>query len=156
VIEAVRPATAEDLARLAELAAGGIAEQVGDRGGAIWAVREARPLPADVSLASLVDAPDHAVLCGTLDDVVVAYAVVRVEALRDGRNLGVLTDVFVEPEAREVGLGELLVDEVVAWCRARGCTGVDALVLPGNRATKNFFEMLGFTARALVVHKALA
>jgi GNAT superfamily N-acetyltransferase len=156
VIEAVRPATSEDLGRLAALASAGVAEQVGDRGGAIWAVREGRPLPADASLAALVDDPRHAVLCGTLDGVVLAYAVVRVEELRDGRSLGVLTDIFVESEAREVGLGELLVDEVVAWCRARGCAGVDALVLPGNRATKNFFEMLGFTARALVVHKSLA
>ena len=156
MIEGVRPASSEDLGRLAELASAGVAEQIGDRGGAIWAVREARQLPAGASLAALVDDPRHAVLCGTLDGAVVAYAVVRVEELRDGRALGVLTDVFVEPEAREVGLGELLVDEVVAWCRARDCAGVDALVLPGNRATKNFFEMLGFTARALVVHKSLA
>jgi GNAT superfamily N-acetyltransferase len=156
VIEAVRPATSEDLERLAALASVGVAEQLGDRGGAIWAVREARPVPAEASLGPLIDDPRHAVLCGTLDDVVLAYAVVGVEELRDGRTLGVLTDVFVESEAREVGLGELLVDEVVAWCRARGCAGVDALVLPGNRATKNFFEMLGFTARALVVHKSLA
>jgi hypothetical protein len=43
----------------------------------------------------------------------------------------------------------------VAWCREQACVGIDALALPGNRATKNFFEMLGFTARALVVHKVL-
>jgi len=80
---------------------------------------------------------------------------VRIEGLRSGRPLGVLSDIYVEPDGREVGVGEVLVDAVVAWCTERGCVGVDALALPGNRSTKNFFETFGFTARALVVHKAL-
>jgi GNAT superfamily N-acetyltransferase len=155
VIEAVRKATAADVERLAELAAMAVAEQVGDRGGAIWSVREAREVPAATSLAAVLDDETRVVLCGTLDDVVLAYAVVGVEVLRDGSSLGILSDVYVEPEARAVGIGELLVDAVIEWCGARDCIGIDALVLPGNRATKNFFEMLGFTARALVVHKKL-
>ena len=95
------------------------------------------------------------VLAGTIDDVVVGYAVVRTEVLRDGGRLGVLTDIYVEPEARAVGVGEVLVDEVLRWCRELGCTGVDGLALPGNRSTKNFFETFGFTARAIVVHRRL-
>jgi ribosomal protein S18 acetylase RimI-like enzyme len=85
---------------------------------------------------------------------VVGYLVARAEPLRDGTVLGRLTDVFVEPEARAVGIGELLVDAALAWCDERECRGVDATVLPGNRATKNFFETMGFTARALTVHRS--
>ena len=44
---------------------------------------------------------------------------------------------------------------VVAWCRERGCLGIDAAALPGSRATKNFFEESGFSARLLVMHHAL-
>jgi ribosomal protein S18 acetylase RimI-like enzyme len=155
VIEAVRPAAADDVERLAALAAAAVAEQADGRGGAIWSVREARALPAGPSFEEALDAPQGTVLCGTLDDVVVGYAVVEVEELRNGERLGVLGDLYVEPEAREVGVGELLADEVVAWCQARGCVGIDSLVLPGNRSSKNFFEMLGFTARAIVVHRSL-
>jgi ribosomal protein S18 acetylase RimI-like enzyme len=155
VNEAVRRATSADVDRLAELAAAALDEQASGRGGRIWSAREARPVPAAESLLISVGDAAQLVLCGTLDDVVVGYAVGRTEPLRDGTRLGVITDVFVEPEAREVGLGELLVDAVVAWCREQACVGIDALALPGNRATKNFFEMLGFTARALVVHKVL-
>ena len=32
---------------------------------------------------------------------------------------------------------------------------VDAFALPGHRATKNFFEEEGFTARALIMHRPL-
>jgi hypothetical protein len=44
---------------------------------------------------------------------------------------------------------------IVEWCTARGCVGVDGLALPGNRATKNFFETFGLVARAIVVHRRL-
>ena len=153
--EAVRAATETDLHRLAELAAEAIAEQAESRGGAIWSVREGRTVPAEPSLRADLDDPACLVLAGTIDDAILGYAVVRVEELRSGDQLGVLTDIYVEPEAREVGLGEVLVDDVLRWCEARGCVGVDALALPGNRSTKNFFETFGFTARALVVHRSL-
>jgi ribosomal protein S18 acetylase RimI-like enzyme len=155
VHEAARRATGDDVARLAELTAEAVAEQAHGRGGRIWAVREARAVPAEASLAELVDDPDALVLAGTIDDVVVGYVVAHVETLRTGDRLGVVSDVYVEPLAREVGVGEALMDEVVAWCDAAGCVGVDALALPGNRETKNFFESFGFTARAIVVHRRL-
>ena len=153
--EAARPATAADLARLATLAEEAVAEQRESRGGNVWSLREARALPAEASLAQDVEHPDVLVLAGTIDDAVVGYAVVRTEPLRSGEVLGVVTDIYVEPEARAVGVGEVLLDAVLAWCTERGCCGIDALALPGNRETKNFFETFGFTARALVVHRRL-
>ena len=153
--EAARPATAADLARLATLADEAVAEQRESRGGSVWSRREARALPAEASLAEDVADPDVLVLAGTIDDAVLGYAVVRLEPLRGGEVLGVVTDIYVEPEARAVGVGEVLLDAVLAWCTERGCCGVDALALPGNRETKNFFETFGFTARALVVHRRL-
>jgi GNAT superfamily N-acetyltransferase len=155
VIEAARAATEADVPRLAELAAEAVAEQVGERGGQVWSQREARAVPAEPSLREDLGDASRLVLAGTIDDAVVGYAVVRTEPLRDGGLLGVLTDVYVEPEARAVGVGEVLVDEVLRWCSARGCVGVDGLALPGNRSTKNFFETFGFTARAIVVHRRL-
>lgn len=155
MIEAARPATDADLERLAVLVEEAVAEQVGARGGAVWSVREARTTPAGPSLADDIAAHGHLVLAGTIDDFIVGYAAVHTELLRDGTLLGVVTDVYVEPEARAVGVGEVLLDAVLAWCKDEGCIGVDALALPGNRETKNFFETFGFTARALVVHRSL-
>jgi len=48
-----------------------------------------------------------------------------------------------------------LLDYVIEWATERHCVGVDSLVLPGNRETKNFFESFGLVARAIVVHRAL-
>ena len=67
--------------------------------------------------------------------------------------LGVIEEIYVETEARAVGVGELLVERLVAFCVDAGCVGVDAAALPGHRQAKNFFERAGFTARLLVMHK---
>ena len=154
-MEAARLATVDDVASLARLAEQAVAEQVTDRGGAVWAQRETRPLPADDSLRAALADPRQLVVAGTIDDVVIGYGAVRLERLRNDELLAVITDLFVEPEARAVGVGEAVVTMILDWAGAQGCMGVDALALPGNRDTKNFFETFGFTARALVVHRRL-
>jgi GNAT superfamily N-acetyltransferase len=154
-VEGARRATEADLDRLAELTAEAVAEQAQARGGSIWSRREARRVPARDSLAAALADPDQLVLAGTIDDAIIGYAVVGLDTLADGEPLGVVSDIYVEPEARAIGVGEALIDEVLAWCRDAGCVGVDALALPGNRHTKNFFETFGFKARALVVHRPL-
>jgi len=154
-VEGARLATEEDLPQLAALAAEAVAEQAEARGGPVWSQRESRPLPAGPSLAAALADPRHLVLAGTIDGAPIGYAVARLDALRNGKALGVVEDIFVLPEGRAVAVGEALIDQVVAWCRDHGCMGIDALVLPGNRDTKNFFETFGFTARALVVHHRL-
>jgi ribosomal protein S18 acetylase RimI-like enzyme len=98
---------------------------------------------------------DACVLAGTIDETVIGYAVGRTETLRDGSTLGVITDLYVDEGARAVGVGEAMMGSLLEWFRARGCAGVDATALPGNRATKNFFEESGFTARLLVMHHRL-
>lgn len=151
----MRPATEGDLARLAELVRAGIAELAPTRGGAVWAAREARPEPVEESLrASLADDATRVVV-GTIDDVPIGYAAVRVEVLHDGSRLGVIDDIFVEEGARAVGVGEAMMNDLVDWCVKQGCAGMDALALPGHRVTKNFFEESGFTARKLVMHHRL-
>ena len=154
-MEAARPATEADIPVLACLARDAIGELAPTRGGAVWKAREARQEPLeDTFKASLADA-DSRVLVGTIDGVPVAYSVVRVEHLSDGTRLGVIDDIYVDPQAREVGLGEAMMEDLIAWCTERDCFGMDAMALPGHRSTKNFFEESGFTARKLVMYHSL-
>jgi GNAT superfamily N-acetyltransferase len=153
--EGCRPATTDDLDRLAELAGAAVLELSGGRGGDVWARREARRAPYAEQLAAELASPDHHVLLGTLDGTTLGYGVVRLERLADGGILGVVSDLYVEPAARAVGIGELTMEGLVAWCREQGCFGVDSLALPGDRHTKNFFESFGLVARALIVHRSL-
>ena len=155
MIEAARPADAGDLAVLTALAESAVDELRPQRGGDLWWRREARPGSVGEALAALLADPDALVVVGSIDDVVVGYGVGRVEVLHDGTLLAVVDDLYVEPGAREIGVGELVMDELIAWATSRGCVGIDARALPGNRAAKNFFERFGLTARAIVVHRRL-
>jgi GNAT superfamily N-acetyltransferase len=154
-MEGARPAVAADLDRLAELARAAVEELRGTKGGATWERREARAEPFADALAAELAAADTCVLAGTIDDAVVGYAAAHIETLRDGGCLGVLSDLYVEPGAREVGVGEALLDGVLTWAERVGCIGLDGFVLPGNRASKNFFESAGMVARGIVVHRSL-
>ena len=155
VDEACRPASAADLPRLVELVALAVEQQRGQKGGEVWARTAGRRVPFEPAIeASLADR-NALVLVGELDGVALGYAVAHLEHLEDGGLLGVLTDLYVEPGGRELGLGEALMDGVVGWCRDAGCFGIDSLALPGDRGTKNFFETFGLVARAIVVHRSL-
>lgn len=153
--EACRPAVAEDLPRLAELAAAGVAELSAGRGGAVWARTAARRAPFEPALAAALEAGDQHVVVGTLDGVVLGYGVARIDVLADGGRLGTVEDLYTEQAGRELGIGEAMMDALVTWCREEGCFGVDSLALPGDRHTKNFFESFGLVARAIVVHRSL-
>jgi GNAT superfamily N-acetyltransferase len=154
-MEAARPATADDIVRILELTRALRAELADQRGGDLW-WRTHEPVEHhEPGLRALLDYDDDCLLVGTLDDQVIGYAITRRHRLPDGAHLAVIGELFVEPGAREVAVGESLVGQVLAWAEARGCLGVDATALPGNRAAKNFFETHGFTARSLTMHRSL-
>jgi GNAT superfamily N-acetyltransferase len=150
-----RSAGTADLDAVVTLAAAAADEKHGQKGGGVWWRRERRQGDLQEAFAVLLAARDHEVAVGILDGAVVGYGVVRRERLTDGGRLGVIDDLFVEPDARSVGLGEVLMNHLLGWCRAEGCFGVDSLALPGDRSTKNFFESFGLVARAIVVHRPL-
>lgn len=146
---AARLAVPADLPRLAALYELAAEELQPMRGGSVFLAREARSAELDLADAGRV------VVAGTIDEAVVGYGTGRIEVLREGTRLGVVDDLYVESEARGVGVGEAVMEALLGWFRDHRCDGVDALALPGNRATKNFFEESGFTARLLVMHRRL-
>lgn len=150
-----RPATTDDLPALAVLATAAVEELAPQRGGEVWRRQQGRPLPPDGSLRDDLDDPASHVVVGTIDGTAVGYGVLRVEDLRDGSRLGVISDLFTLPGAREVAVGENVMDALMAWAGEQGCFGVDSIALPGDRHTKNFFESFGLVARAIVVHRPI-
>ncbi len=156
-MEAARLAAADDAPAIIALGQQGTASLTTQRGGSIWSQREAH---SDLSavVAAALDGDQHSstAVVGTIDDVVVGYGLVRMERLHDGAILAVVSDIYVDPEARGVGVGEALMNLMVEQANAAGAVGIDALALPGDRATKNFFETFGLKARAILVHRDLS
>jgi GNAT superfamily N-acetyltransferase len=154
-VEGARVATAEDVVRLAELYLHAKEELFQFRGANLLFLREAWRDPVEQSLRNEIGDPARTVWVGTIDEFIVGYAAARIDELPGGERLGVIEDLFVELEARSVGVGEAMANLVIVWFEEQGCSGADALALPGARVTKNFFEESGFTARLLVMHRRL-
>lgn len=153
--EAARAATVDDLGELSRLADMAIAELRPHRGGDVWYRTIGRADPVADSLRADLGSPDTLVVVGTIDEVIIGYGVVTAKPLRDGTTLAVVSDLYTEPEARGVGIGEHMMDALVAFARSRNCFGIETVALPGDRDTKNFFETFGLVARALQVHRRL-
>ena len=155
ISEGARRAAEADLASVAGLATQAISELSELRGGSVWSRLEARPDPQLESLARDLRTDDALVVVGTIDDAVVGYGAIRLVELHDGSTVGRVSDIYVLPDARGVGVGEAMMELLMAWAGRRGCIGVDSLALPGDRDTKNFFETHGLVARAITVHRRL-
>lgn len=176
-MESARPAREEDLARCAELVAEARAAAGVQRGGslllaagtatggrgdttAVMARTAVLTRAAGDPLAAIrpwmAATPDRLLLAGVFCDVVVGVAAGRIEPARPGAApIGLVDCCYVEPDAREVGVGSALVAALLAWFSERGCGGVDAVALPGDRSTKQLFEAAGLSARLLVLHRPL-
>lgn len=118
----------------------------------MWSRSEARRKPLLEGLRADVEDPRTRVVLGTIDGVAVGYGVLRIEALHDAALIGRVTDLYVLEEARGVGVGDAVLASLIDWAKRRGCVGIDSMALPGDRATKNFFEGHGMVARSITVH----
>jgi GNAT superfamily N-acetyltransferase len=154
--EGARRADRDDLPRLAELYRTALAQLSAGRGGPLLAEHHGRLEPVEQALAQTLEDRDRMAWVGTVDDQIVGYATGRTETLAGGTELGVVEELFVEPGARGVGVGEALMGALLAWFVDRGCAGVDTVALPGDRLSKNFFESSGFKARLIVMHRTLS
>jgi GNAT superfamily N-acetyltransferase len=159
-VEGARTATDDDLGELVRLAKDGVTAMRDQRGGALWLAHLADDRVEDDGFRALLADEAHEVVLGTLDDVAVGYAVAERTEIRSPRTgevvpLAVIRQLYVEPGARAVGVGEALVEHRLDWARAAGCTGIEGFALPGDRDTKNLFERFGLVARAILVHRSL-
>jgi GNAT superfamily N-acetyltransferase len=94
-------------------------------------------------------------MVGEYEGAVVGLLAVTAAPGPRGVTNGLIACCYVETGARGVGVGTALMDAAVAWCSDRGCAGIDALALPGDRTTKQRLEASGFTARLLTLSRRL-
>lgn len=152
MIVAARPAVPADVEVVAALARQAAHLAISERGGALFLDREF-PLESRLAeLAAVLDDESRLLAVGTVDDVVLGAAVVRMEVVGGGQ-LARLEALWVDPAARGVGVGSEIVGLIGQWADERAAIGIDAHALPGDRATKNLFESAGFAARLIVMHR---
>lgn len=136
----VRAVDSGDLHAIEGLLATARDEVTSQRGGREAALRELTG--AEVLLLAFHATGEAETLLGFL-------ALGRVE------DTAIIDAIYVAPPCREIGVGAALLGRALKWARDAGCARIDAVALPGDRATKNFFETHGLTARAIIVQREL-
>ncbi len=152
-METARPATEADLEDLIRLWEHAVAELDGQRGGGPLAGSLNRPDLRRFMSEALAD-NERLLVIGSIDDVPVGLASLWADRGRR-EPIGQLELIFVEPNARQVGVAEVMLALVLARCEEWGMTGLDSPALPGNRSAKSFFETQGMQARLLIMHRPL-
>jgi ribosomal protein S18 acetylase RimI-like enzyme len=148
-----RLATRADIPRLVDLYDPARQEQT-DLGEA-WAIAEGLPEPIADAFASLMEDESSFVAVGLIDALVFGFIWARAEPLlpqAEGELIGVIRLVYVAEPARTVGVGEAMLDAALSAMRGRGLRRFDAVVSPGHRLAKNFFESAGFSARRITMY----
>lgn len=142
--EVVRPAQPGDAALLRQLEQEARAALADQRGGPQLLAEQ--PPVGDWSVVG----PDRSVLVATLDGHLVGYL-----ELAHTAEAAVVRQVYVQPEARELGFGDGMLDAAMQLARQRGADVIEGTALPGDRETKNLYERAGITARKIIVSKHL-
>ena len=144
--EQVRTARVADSAALTQLEREAREALVDQRGG----MQQLAEQPPVGDWAELIGRADRDVFVGTIDDVIVGF----LESAYVGE-VAMVRQAYVDPGARELGLGDGMLAAAMDAARLRGCTAVEGTALPGDRNTKNLYERAGVTARKITVWKRL-
>jgi GNAT superfamily N-acetyltransferase len=144
--EVIRRAEITDATQLGELEAAARHHLIDQRGGAALLAEQA-------AVGDWVPAiEDHGRWVGVaeLDGFVVGYLELAVTG-----DIAFVNQVYVEPEARELGFGDGLLDAARQEAQRHGCSALEGFALPGDRMTKNLYERAGITARKIIVSTRL-
>lgn len=150
-----RRALPEDLPTIARMYEPAEEEQVNLR--EAWGIADGLAEPHLETLAGvLADEAEAFLAVGTIDDVIFGFAWAHLDDLlpqAKGERIGVIRMIYVDEEARAIGVGEAMLAGVMEWFATKNVQRFDAIVSPGHRLAKNFFESAGFKARRITMYR---
>ena len=140
------PTRQDDIVQLVELESEARAALTDQRGGERWLVEH-----PEIGARWPARCHDGSVYVAVIGDVLVGYLVADL-----GDDLIVRVDqVWVTPEARELGFGDELLAAAIEAARAQGAVAVEGQALPGDRHTKNLYERAGIVARLITTFRRI-
>jgi GNAT superfamily N-acetyltransferase len=144
--EVIRRADITDADQLGELEAAARHHLIDQRGGAALLAEQ----PAVGDWVAAIEDHGRWIGVGELDGFVVGYLELAVTG-----DIALVRQVYVQPEARELGFGDGLLDAARHEAQRHGCSALEGFALPGDRETKNLYERAGITARKIIVSTRL-
>lgn len=137
----VRSASIDDVPQLGLLESEVRSSLLSQRGGVRWL--DTHPERGD-DWPTVIESSD--VVVAHIGDVVVGYLVLDIDA-----TIAHVDEVYVTPQARELGFGDAMLASASEIARSCGCSLIEGHALPGDRDTKNLYERAAIKARLITV-----
>ena len=142
--ESARPAVLSDLEVLSSLAVAARRELQDKKGGDVADRLDPHRDDPSARMAAALEDPGTVVLAGALDEAVVGYGLMVVGTAPDGTGHAVVEEVYVDPPARSVGVGEALLDGLLAVARERGLGPFNQWLFPATGQRKTSLRPTGW------------
>jgi GNAT superfamily N-acetyltransferase len=91
-----------------------------------------------------LDSPDHCWRLIEIDGRPAGFGLIYLSSPRTDPPGAFVHWAYLIPEARRMGLGRRLLDELLAWARSHGADRVELQFIDGNEAARGFWTSLGF------------
>jgi GNAT superfamily N-acetyltransferase len=107
--------------------------------------------------ALIVDPPGRTlVLVAAVEGAVVGMATVQtLVSTAEGGRVGLIEDVIVDRKFRDRGVGTLLLDAIIIWCREAGLKRLQLLADQDNQPALDFYHSRGFSQTRLICLRIL-
>ena len=152
--DSARLAEDEDLASFLHLHALSRSGIEGHRGSALWLERRSLNAESNDLFDQLLVDDRYGCILGLFDDCPFGFLIAEITELYGEISVDI-HEVFVEKDAREVGIGESMMECLIDWAKKKSAKSITSRALPGDRELKNYFERYGITARLIEVERIL-
>ena len=124
------------------------------KGFELWNQLESVGNTPEFSFKEFIGDSRKAIVIGEYDNYPLGYMLIELVSI-DDKFATNIHEVFVDANAREVGIGEAIMDFTIDWSRTNRAAHIMGRTFHGDRATKNYFERFRITARLIQVFKEL-
>ncbi len=152
--EGARLANEYDFLEFNNLFTSGRREIEDRKGSELWVKLESLGNSASEIFKEYLSNERKALIVGEYCDYPLGFMLVEIVNINQEKAANI-QEVFVDMEARDVGLGEVIMDHAIEWSRSKGASVLLGRAFPGDRATKNYFERFHITARLIEVSKKI-
>ena len=124
----------------------------GHKGSDLWLERKSLNVePKDLFNQLLVD-ERYGCILGLFENCPFGFLIAEVTQLYGETSVDI-HEVFVEQDARKVGVGESMMEFLIDWAKKKSAKSITSRALPGDRELKNYFERYKLTARMIEVER---
>lgn len=106
------------------------------------------------AIKSISKSDNNTMILGTIDDKIIALGSITSNQKKKGKHVGIL-GIVIKKEYCNLGLGKIMMDELINWCKSNGITSKISLVVrKDNPRAIELYKKCGFEVEGILKNEA--